>query len=61
MKLSVQDIKTGAVYKYGWTRRLDRDQVEQLLADRTPFKGKTAKCIVAHWFTTEPYRRATEA
>lgn len=56
MKLTRQDFRIGAIYRFGLKRRLDADQLECLLINRAGFKPSYAKQLVAHWMTSEPYR-----
>ena len=56
MKLTRQDFRIGAIYRFGLQRGLGSEQLECLLINRASFKPSYAKQLVAHWMTSDPYR-----
>jgi hypothetical protein len=61
-KASVQEIRLGALYQVGARLRLVREELVELMTSRTSMDEAKADQLVAHWFTTEPFRkRQTEA
>jgi hypothetical protein len=57
-KVSVEEIRLGALYRIGARRRLEKKTLVDLLTKRTTLKHPEAEQLVSHWITTEPYRRA---
>lgn len=58
MQFSKQDFKIGAIYRLGIARKLTPAALADLLSNRASLKPDAAKQLVAHWLTSEPYRRA---
>ena len=56
MQLSVQDIRLGAIYRFGAARKLDRAALVTLLTERAGSPAKQATVLAGHWLTTIPYR-----
>lgn len=57
-KPSIQDIRLGAVYRFGARRRLDRAALTALLEIRLGMKAQAAAQLAGHWLTTDLYRNA---
>lgn len=55
-KATVQEIKTGAVYKFAAKRRLPRAVVKQLLCERVGLTERVSDLLAGHWVTTQYYR-----
>jgi hypothetical protein len=56
IKATVQEIKTGAIYKFTAKRRMPRADIETLLRDRAGLPERTASLLAGHWITTQYYR-----
>lgn len=58
MHIRVQDIKTGAIYRFGAVRRWSVEQIADAIEARLGFKRSIAEQIARHWHSTDPYRIA---
>ncbi|MDE2107370.1 MAG: hypothetical protein KGL39_59795 [Patescibacteria group bacterium] len=63
LPLTERDWVTGAIYRFGLKRHLDREALAELITARVGFKPSTATAIAGHWVNSGPYRamRETEA
>lgn len=59
MRLAKEDFTIGAIYRIGVRRRLNRETLARLLIDRAKMHSTKAEQLVAHWLTSEPYRKLT--
>ncbi len=54
--VSKKDWTLGAIYRFGITRQLSAAEIAHLLIHRVGMTDRSAKQLVAHWLTSEPYR-----
>lgn len=56
--VTVSDIRLGALFRYAAAKRLEQSTVAALLVERCRLSHAAAAQLAAHWFTTEPFRKA---
>ena len=55
-KFTVQEIRTGAIYRLTAKRRMPRQSIVSLLVERAKLDARTADLLAGHWITTDYYR-----
>lgn len=60
VQLRKQDYTLGALYYLGAVRGFSRDTMARLMVDRAGLSKRAAQQLVAHWVSTEPYRKRQE-
>lgn len=56
MKLSILDIRLGAIYRIAARNQLSRQSIAALIHERAGFAPDRAARLAGHWVTTEPMR-----
>ena len=55
-KFTVQEIRTGAIYRIAAKRRMPRTDIVSLLVERAGLTERVADLLAGHWVTTDWYR-----
>jgi len=59
--IAKRDWTLGAIYRFGISRQLSAAEISHLLIHRVGMTDRSAKQLVAHWLSSEPYRTRQEA